>query len=169
MHLSYIDYPYKMLGSLSELCVLNQYRVAQISELPSGLPGSLLQKSPGVLIVSSGDMINDCYIMVNFHRLGKKSVIDQQPLIMAFDHLNQTSYAAFLQHGSWSGRTYSVNTSGLIEIAKASGIQSYFPCLNLPKSMQGPLEELEVVSPTNMRAFWNSIAALDRELGEHTT
>lgn len=164
MQLSYIDCPYSWFERWSQTCPVNQYRAAKSSELPDGLPASLLQKSPGVLIVSSGDTVNTCYLMANVHRLDRGSVIDQEPLIMAFDHQNQTACGAFLHHGEWPTRTYVVNTAGLSEIVHMSGIEAYYPCVDLPKTLEGPVSDLKVVSSANAESFWNAVTALDRDL-----
>ena len=162
--LSYIEFGYESFEAWNVLCGINRYRIAEAGALPPGLPPTLLQKSPAALILSSEDTILSAYVMANLHRVDKENIVDHEPLIMAFDHQNRKAVGAFLHHGSWAGRSYAVNTAGLVGLTETSGIQRCFPLLDLPNSPEGPLDELKVVAPADLRAFWNSVTILDRDL-----
>ena len=78
--------------------------------------------------------------------------------------------AAFVNHGSWDGRTLSVGTvfgTGFLAAIQGSGIEQYFPYIGVPKKEKGHIHELKPDS--HRQAFWTSVKAIKKSKGKSSS
>jgi hypothetical protein len=90
------------------------------------------------------------------------SAVDQQPYIIAFDHVASAASGGFLHHGNWLNRT-DYPGRGFFDLISASGITTYYPLSEMPTAASGLLDDLKTDS--QRAAFWNTFSAL-QESGE---
>ncbi len=149
--LSYQDYPH-----WSDICPENEYRVISSDELPRGTPDSLRKKTIQAVIMSSGDTANNCTVIVaDFIRYDKPDhAVDQELLIMVFDHDERSATGSFIHHGGWSGRTVNLEPEIALAVEK-SEIAMYLPVIGIPEKPEGPLADLK--AHPQGHAFWNAV------------
>ena len=150
--------PYEDYRKWQAVCPENEYRVVTASELPTGTPAALKQKSVRVVVMSSGDNANNRSVVVaNFIRHDRHGMaLDQEPLILVFDHEKQTTTGAFIHHGNWDGRTVKLNSTVVLALEN-SGLTAHFPTVGIPGQPAGSLTELK--AHPQGHAFWNSVVA----------
>ena len=152
------------LYQLQELCQLNTYSRVKVGDLPADFPAALLNKCAGeAIIIGSGDATNQTYMVNLLRGEAREYTIDQQPLIVTYHKHDSVINlnAAFVNHGSWDGRTISVGTvfgTGFLAAIQGSGIEQYYPCVGLPEEEKGPIHELKPDS--HRQAFWISVKAI---------
>lgn len=157
MWLSPYGVPYSAYGSWSGFVQPGCYSVVETSALPPGAPTGLLSKCPFVVVMhaSSGGA---AVIVINAMRLDQNDrAIDHQPIIVSFDHAAKAASGGIIQHGTWRGRTLTLDETMFRGIA-ASGIQVHFPEGAIPARPSGALSDLS--TSAHSRAFWEAVGAL---------
>ncbi len=148
--------PYSAYGQWDQICPQDRYHVVTAAEAPPGLPNQLLAKLVQVVLMSSGDtQQNRTVYVVNMIRYEKKiSALDQEPLIVVFDHDKETTTAAFIHHGGWDSRTTKLDNETLLALEN-SGLTAYFPYVGIPTTPSGDLADLK--GHPQGYAFWNVV------------
>ncbi len=146
-------------------CPINGYRTALASDVPlTGLPKTLTQKVPAVCLVNSGDLYCFSYFMADLHRKDGE-FFDRQPLIVRFDHKNETAIAGIVHHlRSDNGNRSSYDptvTSGLLTVVNGSGLVQ---CDNYwIRQTRGTFQDFAISMPQEQKAFQRSVSLLDQQ------
>ena len=122
-----------------KICPVNEFRILTSSQYPTDLPEDLTKKfNQAVMAVSASNSSVVC--VINGIRVDKKE-LDEHPFVIAFDLENKKSFAGFIDHGNWEGRTTPISKEMKMHI-DASGSNKYFPLKHMPQSSSGTLDDL---------------------------
>ncbi|MDP1675331.1 MAG: hypothetical protein Q8L88_00585 [Bacteroidota bacterium] len=152
--------PIKVITSLSgfnTICPENEYRILKAGEYPPEIPEGLASKFNHMYCASSGFQNSVVYVFTGVRVDG--DAVDEHPFVVSFDKKTGDVEGGLLHHGDWEGRTTPISEKMKYHINE-SGIQSYFPFIQLPHE-QGPIQELMDTSLS--AAFWASVGAIEEK------
>jgi len=101
-------------------------RVLTQGDIPDFIPESIRTKCEGAYVAARASDDGNVYIMCDLHRVDQKaSCIDREPLLAIVTSGGAFSYATFVHHGDWEGRSFNPGQE-YWEKVKASGIGTYY-------------------------------------------
>jgi len=150
----------KIISSLSDMqsiCPENEYRILSSGEYPPDIPEALARKFNQAIMVASGSSHSVVYVVNGIRVDGQ--LLDEEPMIVAFDRETGEGYGGLIHHGGWPGRT-SAMPKQMQDHVLSSGIENYFPLGHLPQSRSGSLEEL--MRSSQSASFWSAVVTLKK-------
>lgn len=144
---------------LSGACPPGTFRTLPVRELvslvPDLAPSGLVPKLLDTAVVMHSGTGATSVVGVNFYRDDPKAgQIDQQPLLLVYDHPNARVTAGFANHGGWDGR--SIDRQQWLAQVAHSGLPRFLPLSlqDLP-SPSGQLEQLK--DSSHHDALWDGL------------
>lgn len=157
MKFSEYDVPYSVYGDFSEFAAEGTYRTLPASTISGYIPNALWNKINTVTLMASASGQYSYYV-ANLHRVHlDDSAIDQQPLIIEFDHRDSATHAGFIDHGDWPGRTMPFGQDFADHIS-TSGTGAPSEISEMPSAEAGALNDLR--SQSQHEAFRTAFSAL---------
>ena len=154
MKLSKYNRPYREFEWWNNLCPGGHWKQVSPSVFEGILPQGLLVKTNSALVMSS-DSGDATAFVTNLLRVDTgASAIDQEPLILTFDHSLSEVNGYFVHHGDWEGRSEYPGDTFFAAI-EASGIEFHYPYDVIPAGSSGLMADLE--SHSGADEFWKDM------------
>jgi hypothetical protein len=135
------------------------FKVIPKEQIPGVFPESFREKLDHAVVMGSGDVSGNVYLVLNARRVDlKASAIDEEPFGVVFDNGVPSESGVFIHHGDWDGRTESRVPPHFWEHVAASGIGNYYPPPSLLPNSSGSLHEIQTTS--NLSAFNQTIKTM---------
>ncbi len=148
-------YPLKSEWTLEqwqEYCPNFAYRVVKQNEFPPFLPNKLRAKFNSAIVVASGSATNQTFVFQGYRIDGGE--LDEHQYIVSFDLSASTSYAGFVEHADYEGRTTPIPAE-MQQSMSLSGVYIDFAFPRKPSSSSGSLDEL--IKSGLIKGFTNSV------------
>jgi hypothetical protein len=133
-------------------CPNLEYRVLKRDEMPGFLPSDLLNKFNCALLMASGSNTNQTYVFQGYRVDGDE--LDEHQYIVTYDLQNQKSYAGFVEHASYDGRTTEIPSEMQISMS-LSGVNIAYAFPRKPSEVSGSIYALD--SAGLFSGFTNSV------------
>lgn len=150
---SWIDVTRNQREELAQYVPAAEWRVLSRSELPSVFPNSFREKLDLALLISAPTSTGGTYLVLSANRFDSKDrAVDIEPLGLIVHSCGPSSWAVFVHHGDWDGRT-EILPMQFWEKLSESGIGDYY-LANPPEGRcQGSIDEL----PKGHRGAFNAV------------
>jgi len=133
------------------------YRVIGPEEFSTFLPSRLTSQFNCAVMMASGSDTNQTYVLQGYRVDGTE--IDEHQYIVTYDLQNGQSYAGFVDHAHYDGRTTDIPAE-MITSMSLSGINIDYQFPRKPTQPSGSISDL--ASAGLISGFVNSIAVQDK-------
>lgn len=139
-------------------CPNYQYRLLRSDEIPEFLPSSLTDKFNSALLMCSGSNDHYTFVLQGYRIDGEQ--IDEHQYVATFDQAASKSYAGFIEHADYNGRTTDIPIE-MQESMSASGIYIDYPFPRKPTEISGSIFDLD--SSGLFDGFKNSVTIQNKK------
>jgi hypothetical protein len=116
-----------------------EYRLKRQDEFPPFLPKTLTDKFNCAMVAASGNHHNQTFVFQGYRVDAQE--LDEHQYIVTFDTLLGTSYAGFVEHADYSGRTTPIPNE-MLKCISLSGVCVDFRFERRPPNPCGSINEL---------------------------
>jgi hypothetical protein len=152
--------PYESKWSLKDwqnYCPNLQYRVVKQGEFPPFLPSGLTSKFNCGMVVASGSSTNQTFVFQGYRVDGLE--LDEHQYIVSYDLPKSESYAGFVEHADYNGRTTDVPAQMQLSMS-LSGVNIDFEFPRKPPAVSGSIDDL--IAKNLIKGFTNSVEVQSR-------